>query len=228
MKKIFYFLILLSCKIFAAGPMTHLYFAERWCEIHGIYDEGVKRDFVLGNLFPDIRYIAHIPREWTHPIVYSADDIHMSVTPFEAGMKLHALVDEVREAIVEESGIYGYVMLYAQGYPATLLKFIEEEVLAEFFDGRGYGDYFDWVIEEELLFGLEQDTVLEWHSLIKSCMRARPSWLLWFASYKDEMFGIPGAVLSDWSYLIPELAQQPIFRNHVERILHEVESHLYP
>ena len=109
-------------------------------------------------------------------------------------MKLHAFVDIVREEFVESTGIYAYVIPYAQRYPATLLKFIEEEILADRFDERRYSYCLDWIIEEELQFGLTEDVVDYWHSRLRYTMNARPSWLLWFASGKSH-FGLPASTM---------------------------------
>lgn len=206
--------------------MTHLYFAKRWCEIFNVTDLQVKKEFVLGNLFPDIRYIAHIPREWTHEFVYSPEEIHAASSPFEAGMKLHAFVDEVREELVEATGIYAFVLPYAAGHEATLLKFVEEEILAEFFDGRSFSYCLKSILEEELRFGLDINVVQRWHGILGRCMQAKPSWLLWFASQKGSLFGIPASTLNEWSYLLPELAKQPVFRDHVQRLLLHMENQL--
>ncbi|MCB1075587.1 MAG: hypothetical protein KDK59_08650 [Simkania sp.] len=222
MKK-FLWILLLPFSLFAAGPMTHLYFAEKWAEQNPIATQEALRDFVLGNLFPDIRYVANIPREWTHAEVYSIEEVGASRTPFEGGMKLHAFVDIVRENFVEKTGIYAYVIPYAEGHPATLLKFIEEEILADLFDGRKYSYCLDWIIQEELQFALTEDLVDHWHSRLRYCMNTRPSWLLWFASGQSR-FGVPGNVIYNWSYLLPKLAQEPVFRNHVEQMLRHVES----
>lgn len=223
MKKFLWILLLFPLTLFAAGPMTHLYFAEKWAEQNPIASDEALRDFILGNLFPDIRYIANIPREWTHADVYSIDEVGASSTPFEGGMKLHAFVDMVREEFVERTGIYAYVIPYAEGYPATLLKFIEEEILADRFDGRRYSYCLDWIIEDEMRLGLTEDVVDHWHSRLRYCMNARPSWLLWFASGKSH-FGLPASVIYNWSYLLPKLAQESVFQRHVEEMLRHVET----
>jgi len=223
MKKFIWLFLFSAFQLFAAGPMTHLYFAEKWVEQYSITDEEAHRDFVVGNLFPDIRYLAHIPREWTHPSVYSADEILMSRTPFEGGIKLHVFVDKVREAFVERTGIYAHILPFAEGHPATLLKFIEEEILAEFFDGRRYSYCLDWILEEELQLGITENVIHEWHTILRHCMHAKPSWLLWFASSKG-MFGVSGSTLYNWSYLLPKLAQEPVFRMHVEGLLQHIEG----
>ena len=62
-------------------------------------------------------------------------------------MKFHAWVDQVREEFVVASGIYKKVIPYAEGREATLLKFIEEEIID--YDGRKWGSLFGDSLEEE-------------------------------------------------------------------------------
>ncbi len=50
-------------------------------------------------------------------------------------MKLHVWVDVMRENFIA-SKVYDAVAPHAEQFSATLLKFIEEEILADFYDGR--------------------------------------------------------------------------------------------
>lgn len=68
-------------------------------------EEGTEA-FLVGTLFPDIRYITHFPREKTHFNVNSLKEVGETSSPFDAGMKFHAWVDRVREEFVISSGIY--------------------------------------------------------------------------------------------------------------------------
>ena len=43
----------------------------------------------MGTLFPDIRYVAHFPRELTHPIVRDVGEVESCFSKFEAGIKFH-------------------------------------------------------------------------------------------------------------------------------------------
>ena len=219
MKK-FLWILLLPFSLFAAGPMTHLYFAEKWAEQNPIATQEALRDFVLGNLFPDIRYVANIPREWTHAEVYSIEEVGASRTPFEGGMKLHAFVDIVREKFVEKTGIYAYVIPYAEGHPATLLKFIEEEIID--YDGRKWRSIFGEVHEEEKAYASEE-LIQKWHTIIWGAIYARPSWPLWGYSWiKSQLFGISNQTLYNWSYLLSEYAKDPEFQGYVDDLLKHI------
>lgn len=196
--------------------MTHLYLGEEYCLKRG-YNEQETGEFLVGTLFPDIRYIAHFPREKTHFDVKCFSEVWECSSPFFAGMKFHVWVDEVREAFVVESGIYERVIPYAEGKPATLLKFIEEEILD--YDGRKWSYLFGPSFDEER--GYTNDEIIQkWHYIIWGCMNARPSWSLWGLSYlKAEAFGISNETLYRWSYHLPTLANDRVFIEYVGKLL---------
>lgn len=201
--------------------MTHLYFAEYFCRVHGIWNEKNVQEFMVGTLFPDIRYIAHIPREATHFPLKGLVDVLEEKSPFVAGMKFHAWVDIVREEIVVSSGIYEAVAPHADGHDATFLKCIEEEILADFYDGRKWSSCFDQASAEEKQFVSSDETLAKWHKMLQYSMGYRPSWLFWGASYlRPALFGIPAATIYNWSYSLPRLAQEPRFQEHV-KLMHE-------
>ncbi len=202
----------------AAGPMMHLFLGEKYCSVSGDSEERTG-EFLVGTLYPDIRYVAHFPRELTHPLVSNLEEVKKCTSSFERGIQFHAWVDIVREEFVEKSGIYRTVTPYAHGHKATLLKFIEEEVLASFYDGRKWNFLFDQKLENERVFATD-DQIEKWHTMIQYCMAYRPSWLIWGVSYfKSQAFGISDETLYEWSYLLPELAQEPIFQLHVKNLL---------
>lgn len=214
------FIFFISC-LDAAGPMTHLYFAEYFCKVHGIWNEKSVREFMVGTLFPDIRYIAHIPRESTHFPLQGLQDVLQEERPFYAGMKFHAWVDIIREEIVVSSGIYEAVSPHAEGRDATFLKFIEEEILADFYDGRKWSYCFDKSLVEERFFVSSDVTLARWHEILQYSMNYRPSWLFWAASYlRPTVMSIPSTTIYAWSYSLPKLAKEPRFQEHV-KLMHE-------
>jgi hypothetical protein len=214
------FITFISC-LDAAGPMTHLYFAEYFCRVHGICKEKSVREFMVGTLFPDIRYIAHIPREATHFPLEGLKDVLQEEDLFRAGMKFHAWVDIVREEIVVSSGIYEAVAPHAEGRDATFLKFIEEEILADCYDGRKWSYCFDSPLAEEKLFVGSDEVLAKWHYILQYSMGYRPSWLFWGASWlRPTLMSIPASTIYNWSYALPKLAKEHRFQEHVQK-MHE-------
>ena len=197
--------------------MTHLFLGEEYCKLRRIEDEGNKRDFLVGTLFPDIRYIAHFSRQRTHFDVRNLKEVEESSSYFIAGMKFHAWVDKVREAFVVDSGIYEKVDPYANGQKATLLKFIEEEIID--YDGRKWSHFFGSALEEEKAYASEEQ-IQKWHTIIWGAMQARPSWSLWGLSYvKAQAFGISNETLYQWSYYLPKFGRDPLFQGYVHDLL---------
>jgi hypothetical protein len=220
----FLVLVFSFAQLFSAGPMTHLWVAQRYCEMCEISDHGILQGIIIGTEFPDIRYITLESRDLTHPVITDLKEVSQSKTPFEIGVKLHAWLDYVREQFITQE-VYEAVAPYAEGKSATLLKFIEEEILADFYDGRQWSCYFNDILEEELAFA-PQDVIFKWHGMIQWTMSLRPSWLLWGQSYRGPAFGMPTPILYNWCYLLPELKEKPIFKNHLYALLDYIEGEL--
>lgn len=212
-----FFLIVSSASLFSAGPTLHLWIAERFCDMYEITDEDTLRGIIVGAEFPDIRYITRQPRELTHPPVSDIKEVFTGKTPFEIGMKLHVWLDSVRENFIPQE-VYEAVASDAEGFSATWLKLIEEEILADFYDGRKWSWYFDTILSEELAF-TEEKHIVKWHETIQWTMSVRPSWLIWAQSYLGSAFGIPANVLYKWSYLLSQQKQKPIFQNYMQALL---------
>ena len=227
-KWLLFFLIVSSSTLFAGAPILHLWMAERFCEICNISNKDVLQEIIVGAEFPDIRYITHDQRSLTHPTVSDIKEVYQSKTPFELGMKLHVWLDDIREKFIPQE-VYDEVSPYAEGFSAMLLKFIEEEILADFYDGRAWSCYFDKVLPEELSF-TKEEYVYKWHKMIQWTMSVRPSNLFWVQSYRGSVFGISANTLYNWSYLLPELKNKLIFQQYMHSLLTHIEDELlkYP
>jgi hypothetical protein len=72
------------------GIITHLAFAEKYLKKNPIKDFD---KFVLGSVFPDVRYFAKIDRKITHE-KFMPDTNVAQLNVFDAGWKLHLYLDE--------------------------------------------------------------------------------------------------------------------------------------
>lgn len=76
-----------------AAPITHLVLAEK------IFDEDLslfdRKEFLLGTLFPDIRYLKTIDHDKTHFNNLKITDL-AGGNSFLAGAKFHSIVDDAR------------------------------------------------------------------------------------------------------------------------------------
>ncbi|MFA7718051.1 MAG: hypothetical protein WC875_05030 [Candidatus Absconditabacterales bacterium] len=88
-----------------ATPITHIVLMDKiYEEQFGICD---KKDFLLGTLLPDIRYLdKSISRESTHSYDITLDAVKSASTCFDKGMLFHSLVDHVRDEFYISKGIY--------------------------------------------------------------------------------------------------------------------------
>lgn len=204
--------------------MLHLWVAERFCEICGITNHDIVQKIIVGTEFPDIRYLTHTPRDLTHPVILTIQEVCQSMTPFEIGMRLHAWLDITRENFIVPE-VYDAIAPYAEGSSATLLKLIEEEILADFYDGRRWSFCLDQALPEELAFASEA-VVLKWHEMIQWTMSVRFSWLLWAQSYWGPAFSLSTNTLYNWSYLLPKLKQEAIFQRHFHDLLDFLDAEM--
>ena len=112
----------------AAGPVMHIYCAELfffYCRPH--YTEKQKEAFIRGTLFPDIRYIAGLPRSSTHTKKVALNHVCAEHDPFKAGMLFHAYVDDQRAQRAWGAKMHRLVQ-YQDKKNSHLLKLIEDEL----------------------------------------------------------------------------------------------------
>jgi len=84
------------------GSITHLAYAERYLRKNPTRD---LKKFILGTIFPDIRYIARIERDLTHKKF--RPNLNLSaLDSFKAGWKLHIYLDSQWNKIVKNSRFY--------------------------------------------------------------------------------------------------------------------------
>lgn len=82
---VFFFLTTVAY-LHSAGPLAHLWAAQCFCRIHGIEDQKVVEQIILGTEFPDIRYITTlVGRDQTHPKVPGISDVLKTQTTFLVG-----------------------------------------------------------------------------------------------------------------------------------------------
>lgn len=148
-----------------ASQITHIVLADK---LHPQFFSQFPRGlFLLGNVFPDIRTPAHISRQNTHLPVASIADVQAEQDPFIAGIKLHNLIDEVRERYVVKQGAYD--LFHSSSFPPTVFKRFEDTEL--------YGKLADWPVIIEYLnqvppqtaqFGVSAALVQLWHQTLQT------------------------------------------------------------
>lgn len=221
-----FFALLLAQKVgFCAGPIAHHYLAEQWLKCHPLANSTDEQAFIIGNLFPDIRYIGDIARGETHVVGGTIEDIIAASSPFMAGMRWHALVDELRETLVIATNIYSSIASYAQGYNSTLLKLIEDEILYDRVDrARAVSCLFS-ILEQEIEWGVQFKTVAEWHLLLLGYFTIRPSLQLKLLAKGNLPFlNVPSHIVELWSRRLGALAKEDKLIAHVKQMLEQLEK----
>ena len=214
---IFFFL---HCNIsYSAGPVTHLFFAEKWIEQFGSLEEPARYEFLSGNLFPDIRYLGIVTRIETHEANLTLEDVHSSSTPFLTGTRLHSYVDEKRDALVETSGIYAWIAPYAQGHEVVLLKLLEDEILYDRIETLLAKLQVYRISEPERFTGIPDKVLEKWHFFLYYYLSRRPTQVLREFAEEDQVFlGIPANLLAGWSDAMQQLAQQPEVLDYMQTL----------
>ncbi len=222
-------LILLTTVVrsYSAGPVIHLYLAQKFCQIVNITDDRFLQAFYRGTLLPDIRYLTTLTRYQTHSRA-SLDRVYLYAEralqnhdyyyAFAAGMIFHSYLDYLREGIVVKNKVYE--LLTSKGVPeqemVTFVKLLEEEL---FFDKTDKGLTVIGLEEsspEELLFMQRHNQSLQvldvWH---KNVMRS-------LSCSISQLFAECAASNSTiYNYISPEL--QSIWNELFSRMLNDIE-----
>lgn len=155
-----------------ANQITHIVLAEKKSE--SLFNKFNQHDFLIGTVFPDIRYLKVIDRDKTHFKELSFQDILNEQNSFTAGLKYHSLVDEVREKYMVEKGIYD--LIPHSKFITQSLKIYEDEVLYKnVSDWNKVIAFFDKVLNEEMEFVNQADKINVWHSLMQEYFKESPT-----------------------------------------------------
>lgn len=175
-----------------AGPVTHIVFAILMLQF--LPQNIDRKAFIVGTSFPDIRYMARIAREKTHIKPVSWDAVVQAPTSFYAGMLFHNLVDIIRMTRFEPDFFVlnksEQTPIYINLFP-LILKTAEDAYLYEKTDQwKEIASYFDTVYQEELDFGISEETVRAWHHLIQAYIahQVSPESIARFVSFNGDIF----------------------------------------
>jgi hypothetical protein len=221
MKNIFLALaVFINLAAFCAGPITHVYLADKWMKKEGRLDEKQQRSFIVGTLFPDIRYLGVISREKTHEQNVSLEDIQKTASDFLKGKKFHAFVDDIRAALVERWRIDDRFNSVPKEHRETFLKLLEDEILYEKINPAKISTYLDELDPEEKHFGISNADLDHWHQRLQYFFKAPPSIiLLKVAKDKKDIFAIPPEIVAIWSRELPSLAKDKAINEYVQNLM---------
>lgn len=128
-----------------------------------------KSDFLVGTLFPDIRYLAGLEREKTHLSEVKLTDCREDLS-FWAGLKFHSLID-----ILFDDFILGRSCADEDHKNHTALKYLQDELLYDKTKSREEAQKaLNNILPEELLFAVRPDDVARWHDVLKDYLAQKP------------------------------------------------------
>lgn len=219
-------LFLISQSILAAAPVTHAVLAEKWIAFHENYNDAQKRSFILGTLFPDIRYLKVISRDKTHEKGITVPRLLESQSEFTKGKRLHALVDKAREKLVVKWKMYDVLeKIPGSKYKATFLKLLEDEILFASQDWGPVRQYLDYIHPEEIAFEIAEADLRKWHQNQRMAFNSPPSQYLNSLVIMNKNFAsVPVAYLSQWSKLLVKYAEEPSMQQYVNNLMKEFDK----
>ncbi len=195
--------------LFAAAPATHVFFAERYIkECKPSYTKKERQAFIRGTLFPDIRYLAHIPRNKTHSAKIKLKQIIEQKDPFIAGKLFHSFVDEQRQRIVQREKIHNTLSFFPEKIRHQLLKIIEDELCYHAIDRANVLEALKTHDAIEKKQGVPFYTVKTWHRHLATYLQQVPTALFnERARQKKGYLMIPAALIAQWSGFVTDHAK---------------------
>jgi hypothetical protein len=156
-----------------AGPVAHIFCALAVMQ-SGALSITDQRAFIIGTCYPDVQYLGDISRQTTHAHPIRWQDVAAAPSDFHKGILLHALVDEVREALLETSTTTRIPVLPFMR--SNIMKFYEDSVLYDkITNWQEIRDYFTRILDEEKMQRVPDHSLKRWHRFIRTYCAQKPS-----------------------------------------------------
>ncbi len=216
------FLLIFCETSFPAGQMMHALLADRWIEAQGWeYFPEQRRAFIVGTLFPDIRYLGVLKREETHEKELTKQAIIAEKeNPFEAGRKLHVWVDEIREQFVEEQEVYKMVPSPVYKQRASFLKIVEDALIWNELDVAFIVEALRVGDPGEEQFNVGTENLKKWHQILSHYIQTPPAHTLAsLVTAKKGFFNISKDEIVEWNKLFSSFTSKPEIQEYVKNLL---------
>lgn len=203
-----------------AGPISHTVYAEK--ALRTFLKERDGKQFIIGNLFPDIRYLKVIDRQMTHFTHVSLSDIHQEPDCFKAGMLFHSMIDETREAFVLR--YRAYAGLPDSHLSTIALKICEDiQLYPKIKDWKIYTAYLSTIASQEKKFKIPLGKLRQWHAMHREFF-AHPS-----MSENNKFFsslGFSNEQIKDIMNLVAQISKSHVTDNYLHEFYDNLEYHL--
>ena len=155
-------------------PATHVLIAEKAFIPH--FSHLDKQAFIIGTCFPDIRYLAKIDRKLTHFNHLSLAEIKL-LPAFYAGVQFHSLTDTAWNAYVHQHKARLFSVVPHNHAMLHTLKIFQDKYLYHRTGGWSQlAALFDLILPEEHEFGIPEDTLRAWHTVLASYLSKSPTY----------------------------------------------------
>ncbi len=180
-----------------------------------------KQEFVIGSLFPDIRYMAGVNRQITHFEDIGFQEILDEKSSFLAGILYHSFVDKTRQQWLTGNGLYE---LIPYDYHWTqAVKFYEDSLyFGDIKNWEVIAAYLDKILPEELNFKIDRSVILEWHKMLVDYFNLDPHKNEKIVRYKA--IGMPEDIATDISFHVEVLEKNEAVVKICKQIHDEYEQ----
>lgn len=152
-------------------PITHIVLTEK--VFNKFFKNKTKKDFFIGTLFPDIRYLKVIAKNKTHYTNLSVSTLNKA-EPFLAGIKFHSILDQAREKFILENNTYS--LCPKSKYITHSLKILEDEIFYRHIkDWKAYIDYLNEILPLEKKYKIAESDLKRWHLLLQRYFSKQPN-----------------------------------------------------
>lgn len=208
-----------------AAPITHAYLTKSFFQHFPKYTKAEESAFMVGTLFPDIRYLGDITRHETHCDDITLQEVLDEKDPFTAGVKFHCYVDIFREKLLIEDGLYDKVRVKIPTKTSTFIKLAEDEVL---YHEKGWSDVLIQLITiypQEREYGVPEKSIVKWHRLLTLLFIASPTYSLNLLGLTGKSaMGISPEEIKQWNKLLKPMSKESPINEWVWKMVHQFEQ----
>ena len=218
----------LSFPSYSAGPITHVALGEKWLNSQAPhYTDEQKKLFLLGTVFPDIRYLGVIKREKTHYKGVTLEAIYKTPSPFQQGVLFHSYVDEFREKWIRKHKIDAKIEAMTAYQKHTFLKLIEDQILYSENSWSYFRNYLMTIPPEEKEYGIDDTVLGEWHTGLALYFTASPMvLLLQLGVLEKDILTFKASVIKQWGTLLPQYIERADMQKHVADMMNAFDTNI--
>lgn len=223
--------IFLPVQVVAAGPMTHVYLGLKWLDVYGSeYDEKQRQAFLIGTIFPDIRYIAKVSRNVTHPKNVHLQDILQTKSEFEQGVKFHSYVDNERLQFIKRHPIQKKIRDLKEQHKSIYVKLVEDQMIYPKADWRFMKQTLFSPVAQEKQYDIDFGTITQWHMGLTYYFSMLPSSILsQIAMFDKGILMLDAETVEKWSVSIKEKADDKNYQQYLtdltDHIVAQMQKH---